>query len=116
MKQVLAILVTMVFSLALYAGENTKTVKISTSAQCGMCETTIEKAVNGLDGIENADLDMRTKAVTVSYNADKVSADDIREAISAAGYDADEVKADKSAYKKLPNCCKKPVKSSGGGC
>ena len=39
-------------------------------------------------------------------NTDKTSPEEIKEAISKLGYDADEVKADSAAYNKLPSCCK----------
>ena len=51
-------------------------------------------------------LDLDTKIITVSYNPDKVNVEKIKTSISKAGYSADEVKADKKAYNKLPSCCK----------
>ena len=39
--------------------------------------------------------------------------ENVKTAIANAGYDADDVKADEGAYKKLPKCCKKP--EDGGG-
>jgi periplasmic mercuric ion binding protein len=84
-----------------------KEIKIKTSSQCGMCKKAIEKAVNKLDGIEKADLNIETHILTVKYNIDDVSPEEIRKAVSKAGYDADDVPADKSAYRKLPKCCQK---------
>jgi len=115
-KQLVSLLALVLFSLGAYAGDNPKTVKISTSAQCGMCKTTIESAVNDLDGVKSVALNLETKALTVSYNSDELSADDIRNAVAKSGYDADDVKAVKKAYKDLPNCCKKSKSYSGGGC
>ncbi|MBL4654727.1 MAG: hypothetical protein JKY33_02775 [Bacteroidia bacterium] len=37
----------------------------------------------------------------------KITIDNIRNAISKVGYDADEVEADPVAYEKLHGCCKK---------
>lgn len=116
MKKLVGLMAVLFFTVAAYANETSKTVKISTSAQCSMCEDRIEKALDKLDGVNKADLDLKTKAVTVDYNEAKVSVDEIKTAISEVGYDADEVKAVKSAYMDLPNCCKKPKKPSGGGC
>lgn len=85
---------------------NMKEAKIKTSAVCGMCKTRIEKALNKTEGVETAILDLDSKYVTVKYNADKTDLDKIRKAISDVGYDADDIKADVQACKKLPDCCK----------
>jgi periplasmic mercuric ion binding protein len=98
------------FATTLQAEEETKTkyteAIIKTTSQCGMCKERIEKAVNKLDGIQKADLDVETKELYVKYDPEEVDLDDIKKAVSKAGYDADEVKAKKKAYKKLPKCCK----------
>ncbi len=87
-----------------------KEVKIKTSAECEMCKTAIEKAVNKLSGIEKSNLDYKTRILTVKYDNEKTTLDKIKTAVSKAGYDADEVKADKKAFRKLPKCCQKEAK------
>ena len=44
----------------------------------------------------------------VTYKPSKTTPDKIRKAISDAGYDADDVTAEETAYKRLPKACKKP--------
>ncbi|HNW69699.1 MAG TPA: heavy metal-associated domain-containing protein [Bacteroidales bacterium] len=83
-------------------------IKITTSAQCGMCKTRIENGLAYEPGIKNVSLDLETKVVTVSYNPKKTNPDKIRTIINNLGYDADDTKANKEAYDKLPPCCKKP--------
>ena len=85
----------------------TKKAIIKTSAVCGMCKTTIEKALQALDGVAKAELDLVTQKVTVRYDANKLDVATLRQAVAAAGYDADEVPARPKAYENLPNCCKK---------
>lgn len=80
-------------------------VKIKTSAECDMCKTRIEKEVSLMKGVKKATLDLETKVLTVEYNPKKVSPEKIRSAISALGYDADDVKANNRATKQLPHCC-----------
>lgn len=87
--------------------ENGAEINIKTSAQCGMCKTTIDEGLEKVTGIYHADLDMKTKVVTVHYDAEKTNPDAIRKAISALGYDADDVAADPTVYEQLPGCCKK---------
>ncbi len=65
-----------------------------TSAQCGMCKTRIENALHNTKGVKDADLDLKTKIVAVEYETRKTSPDEIREAITDTGYDADQKKAD----------------------
>jgi hypothetical protein len=45
--------------------------------------------------------------VTVTFNSKKTDEQKIRETISKAGYDADDVKADPKGVTKLDDCCKK---------
>jgi len=82
-------------------------IKIKTSSQCGMCKETIEKAMAFEKGVKTSDLNVKSKVLTVKYDAAKTSPEKIRLAVSKAGYDADDVKADKKAYDKLSPCCKK---------
>lgn len=102
---VLCIIVLFLTANFAYSKDEIKEVKIKTSAECEMCKTKIEKAVNRLTGIESSNLDVESRVLTVKYNPDKVELDKIRKAVSKAGYSADDVAADPKAYKKLPKCC-----------
>ena len=82
-------------------------VKIQTSAQCGMCKERIEEALSDVDGIISAELDLETKIVKAVYEPEEIDADEIRERITKVGYDADDMPANKRAYRKLPKCCQK---------
>jgi copper chaperone CopZ len=86
----------------------TQTVKIKTSAICEMCKERIEKNLALTKGIEKSDLNLEDQSnITVVYNPDKIDVAKIKQVISESGYDADDVKAVKKSYEKLPNCCKK---------
>jgi cation transport ATPase len=85
--------------------EKKTTIKIKTSAECEMCKKRIEKEMAFIKGVKKADLDLATRVLTVTYLPKKTSAEAIKTAISKIGYDADDVKADNKAYKKLPECC-----------
>ncbi len=80
-------------------------VKIKTSAQCEMCKSRIEKALKLQKGVKTANLDVETKILTVVYKTAKVDVATIKGVVTKTGYDADEIKADETAYKKLPACC-----------
>lgn len=83
-------------------------IKIQTSAQCDMCKTRIETAMAYEKGVVKSNLDLETKILTVKYKPAKTTPEQIRKAVSAVGYDADDVAANDEAYQKLSPCCKKP--------
>ena len=83
-------------------------VKIQTSAQCGMCKDRIEETLAFEKGVKKSELDLETKTVTVWFKLSKTNADNIRLALTKVGYNADDMPADQKAYQKLPACCKKP--------
>lgn len=72
---------------------------------CGMCESTIEKAVNAVDGISKADWDKDKKKIAVAFDDSKTNIDAIHNAIAASGYDTEKVAANEEAYSNLPGCC-----------
>ena len=94
------------------AGENPTTIKIKTSAICGMCKRKIEKNLVYEKGIEDANLDIPSKILTVTYNPKKTNPETIKKIVANTGYDADEVNSDPAAYEKLSSCCKKDTKAS----
>lgn len=85
----------------------TAELKVKTSAVCDMCKETMEKHMAFEKGVKKSNLDVDSKILTVTYNPTKTTPEKIRLAVSKSGYDADDVKADPKAYKKLDACCKK---------
>ena len=73
---------------------------------CGMCEANIKDAFSSTNGIFKVNVDLDSKSGQVFYNSKKVSLAQIETAISNVGYRANNKKAVKSAYDKLPRCCK----------
>lgn len=110
MKTVASIVVVMLailFAPATVHAQKAKmdTVRIKTSAECEMCKTKLEKEVGLMKGVKSVNLDLKTQVATVVYNNAKTDAAKIRTVISNTGYDADDVKANNRAQKKLPACC-----------
>ena len=93
-------------AIAMVANAQTESVEIKTSAICGMCKSTIERALAYEKGVEKSSLDVKTKVVTVQYDASKTNPDKIRQCIAKAGYNADDVMREEKAYSKLSDCCK----------
>lgn len=72
---------------------------------CDMCKKTIEKAANSVDGVNSANWSTSKKIITVKYDSNKTSVEDIKLAIVASGYDVAEHKATDEAYNNLHKCC-----------
>lgn len=82
-------------------------VNVST-VQCGTCKKNIETAVKKLEGIESINVDKVKKVAHINFNKNKTDLAKIEAAITAAGYDANDKKADPKAYSELDDCCKLP--------
>lgn len=89
---------------------NEKTVQIKTSAVCGMCKKSLEKAMAYEKGVKNSTLDVDSKILTVVFDSKKTNEDKIRKTVNDTGYDADAKPATPRAYNKLDDCCKKDSK------
>jgi periplasmic mercuric ion binding protein len=99
------------FSLGAFAQKKAtdKAVIKTPTVQCEMCKAKIEKFLFKQEGITSTKVDVKKKTTTVTWITDRTNIEVIKAAIANAGYDADDVTADETAYKKLPKCCKKPA-------
>lgn len=108
MKSIPKILVALTLLLSFTACEaqikNTKTETVKIYGNCGMCETTIEKA-GKLKNVSKVDWNKDTKMATITYDAKKINKDAILKKIALSGYDSDNFLAPDAAYNKLPGCC-----------
>ncbi|MCB0726614.1 MAG: heavy-metal-associated domain-containing protein [Ignavibacteria bacterium] len=78
------------------------------SMQCGMCKKTIETAVKNSDGVNSINVDKNEKMAHIDFDKNKTDITKIEAIITAAGYDANQMKADPKGYKNLSDCCKLP--------
>ncbi len=107
--KIIQLVFALVFSFSVFAKEDPKTVKLKTSAVCGMCKRKIEKNLAYETGIQEVNLDVATKVLTVTFDAKKTNLKTIKKIVSDTGYDADEVMANPASYDKLSGCCKKDL-------
>ncbi len=54
---------------------------------CSHCENRIKKSVSELKGVNNVNVDLQGKSVTVEYEEEKLDEDTIKETIEDQGYD-----------------------------
>ena len=100
--------------MTVLAQDKTETVTIKTSIvcdhcmECDDCGFNIDTHIRTLKGIRKVNINPEENTVQVTFRNDKTTPDEIRAALSKAGFDADEIKADPEAYAKLDGCCKKP--------
>ena len=56
---------------------------------CNHCKSSVEGALNQLDGVNNAAVNLEENNVQVAYEAGKVNFDQMKEAIEDQGYDVE---------------------------
>jgi mercuric transport protein len=110
--KIITLILTVVFAAAMtsdiYAGDNEKVTVSVPTIQCGTCKKNITTALKNIDGVLKVQVDMKNKTAAVTYDDSKTSVNSLEDAITAAGYDANDKKADPVAYEKLDECCKVP--------
>ena len=79
------------------------------TVQCEMCKNKIESYMSREPGVLTVKVDYKKKTTTITYLTDRNNIEQLKTAIANVGYDADDVTAEETAYKKLPKCCKKPA-------
>lgn len=90
------------------AGEM-KTESVEVSGNCGMCEKRILGAAM-IKGVKSAQWNGETQLLTIKFDPEKVSLDDIEKRIAKAGHDTPNHKADDDTYENLHGCCQYPRK------
>lgn len=117
MKKLLLLMVAVLGITALGMAQQKKgsqTVTIQTpTVQCQMCKERIEKFLLREEGVQKVNVDYKNKRTKVTFLAERQNIETVKTAIANIGYDADDVKAEPEAYKKLPKCCQKPAEKEG---
>ncbi|UCD81512.1 MAG: heavy-metal-associated domain-containing protein [Desulfobacterales bacterium] len=77
---------------------------------CGSCVGRVETALAALDGVADASVDIVTRKATVQYNPSIVDIEDLKAAVTSAGYEIAE--SEPQDLKTIPQSCEQPVKLS----
>lgn len=72
---------------------------------CGMCKERIEEAAYG-QGVKFVQWDKATSNLAVAYRSDKTSLEEIEQRVANAGHTTEHIKAERSDYEALPECCR----------
>ena len=105
-------LVGFVFSSFAQVKAQDKAVIKTASIQCDMCKKKIETYLMRQNGIKAVKVDVKKKITAVQWIPDRTNIEEIKAMIANIGYDADDVTAEETAYKRLPACCKKPAEGA----
>lgn len=85
--------------------KNAKTETVKVYGNCGMCETTIEKA-GTKSKLYKTDWNVDSKMASITYDSKKTTAEAVLKSIALSGYDNTSFLAPDEAYNKLHGCCK----------
>ena len=80
--------------------------------QCEMCKGRVEKYLIRQYGVTGVKVDVKKKVTGVTWLTDRTNIENIKASIATVGYDADDISAEETSYKKLPSCCKKPAEET----
>ena len=75
-------------------------------ANCEHCVERIESVLKPVQGVISARMDVSIGKLFVSYDATKISNDDIQILIAKMGHDTKSHRANDQTYQALPACCK----------
>ena len=63
-----------------------ETIKVE-GMSCGHCVMRVKKAIEGVEGVSKADVDLQKKQAVVEYMEGKANPEKIKNAIKEAGYE-----------------------------
>ena len=92
------------FSFGPAADAGFVTEKFKVYGNCGMCKTRIEKALK-TEGVRYAVWDTDTKILTVKFNPEVITLDELHQKCADVGHDTEKVKAKDEVYENLHGCC-----------
>ena len=107
MKKILFILLLIpIFSFSQEEKSKTSRAQFTVLGECEMCKDRIEKATFKVKGVKYSSWSIPKNKLSIIYNSNKVSLNDIKKQIAETGHDTDEILATDEAYENLHHCCK----------
>ncbi len=104
-KKIFFIAVMATLSVNVFAQNKTEEVTFWVAGVCGMCEKTIENALD-VKGVIAVDYDLESHKVKVIYKPAKITVEKMHQLINAVGYDTEKSAATEEQYSKVHGCCK----------
>ncbi len=93
-------------SFGQYQKVSGKAVIKTPTVQCDKCKDRVEFFMAREYGITSIKVNTRQKTTTVTWLNDRTNLETLKVAIANLGFDADDIEAEESAFKRLPKECK----------
>jgi len=97
--------VCLIFVGTILHGQKVVETSFKVSGVCHMCEDRIEKAVD-IKGVKMADYDLDSQILSIAFNTQKISEEEIHTLLNKVGHDTEKSKASKEQYNSIHGCCK----------
>ncbi len=113
MKKIMTVMAMLTFAIGMFA-KDIKTVVFTTNPQmhCENCENKIKGNLRFEKGIKEITTSVPDQKVTIKYDADKTTPDNIVKGFAKIGYTATAV----TSEAKKGGCCKNKANGEKGGC
>lgn len=112
-KNLIVLLFTLMAHQIMAQPDHIKTAEIETKIWCDHCQEcpdcgkNIFLSLKKNKGIKDVVVDDQNHTISVTYNSKKASLEEIENAITMAGFKANDKNPDPEAYDRLDGCCKK---------
>lgn len=73
---------------------------------CDICKDKVEFFISHTEGVSSVKVNIKQKTTTVTWINDRTTLENIKVTIANLGYDADDIEAEETAFKRLPKACK----------
>ena len=74
--------------------------------ECELCKDRIQRATYKIKGVKYSSWSISQNKLSIIYNSNKVSLEEIKKKIADAGHDSEDIRATDEAYANLHQCCK----------
>jgi len=107
MKYILMLFLTAMSFLSTNAQQkpNMKVIFSTPGVHCEYCKKRLENYVSTQYGVISVNADFKKKTTTVEWIKDRANIEEIKAFIATAGYDADDIMAEKTTYDRFPKAC-----------
>ena len=92
--------------IAQYQKVSGKGVIKTATVQCDKCKDRIEFFIAREYGVTSVKVNIKQKTTIVTWLNDRTTLENIKIAIANLGFDADDIEAEESAFKRLPKECR----------
>ena len=94
-----------VLSFAQESGSKSSKAQFVVLGECEMCKDRIQRATYKIKGVKYSSWSIPQNKLSIIYNSNKVSLNEIKKKIAESGHDSEDFKATDEAYNNLHPCC-----------